>query len=87
MPWAEDVRAAGLEMTDTNKKTYPILSRCTKCGHSGELFISDEVLAKEVRLNMKEAVWPFYRAILVRRVVAAVAIAFVAGIVIGWRIG
>ena len=66
------------------KKTFPIPANCTKCGHRGEIFVSDESMKKDLDAYAKSRMFALWRPLVVRRMIVSWIAAFVLGAAVGF---
>lgn len=66
-----------------NKKTFPIPTNCTKCGHRGNLFVSDESLKKDLDAYAKGRMFALWAPLIVRRMVVSWIVAIALGAAFG----
>lgn len=66
-----------------DEKKFPINANCTECGHSGQIFVSDEVLAKDLEKHLKGRAFALWRPLVVRRMVASWLIVALIGFAVG----
>lgn len=65
-------------------KTFPqIVPTCSSCGHSAPLYISDENVAKQLEEYTRGRFAALWAPLMVRRIFAALAVAFVLGLFFG----
>jgi hypothetical protein len=72
----------------SNRKTWPIKADCSQCGHEGEIFVDDELLAKTVNGYIKSRADRAWGALCVRRVLILLGVVFALGALAGrflWR--
>ncbi|TAK59529.1 hypothetical protein [Methylobacter sp.] len=64
-------------------KIFPIKAECTKCGHSGDIFVSDERVASAMQTYVKERIAHVWQPLLVRRMVISWVLVFLLGVTVG----
>jgi hypothetical protein len=67
--------------------TYSIKATCTKCGHSGDVFVSDSEIERRMREDIKERMGYIWVALMTPRMVVSWIILLTMGLAIGFIFG
>jgi hypothetical protein len=65
------------------KKKFPITAECSKCGHSGQLFMDDESAMKQMLEFIRTSTVSLWRPLLVRRMFVSWLVLFIIGFLAG----
>ena len=66
---------------------FDIFPTCIQCGHKGQLFINDRIIAQSMKAHWDKRAFGIWQALLVRRMFLSWGVMFALGALVGFLLG
>lgn len=74
-------------MSDENRVPFDIFPTCIQCGHKGQLFINDRLIAQSIKAHWDKRGPVIWQVLLTRRIFVSWGVMFALGALVGFLLG